>query len=78
VHKSLVDVNEEGTVAAAATGVVSRNKTASLARKRDEIAKFTADHPFVFLIRDNHSGCILFLGRCVTPPRVDGYAAQSN
>jgi serpin B len=65
VHKSLVDVNEEGTVAAAATaaGVMKARAIA----KRVEIAKFTADHPFVFLIRDNHTGSILFLGRIVKP-----------
>lgn len=56
VHKAMVDVNEEGTEAAAATGIVM-----------DSIELFRADHPFLFLIVDNSSGTILFLGRMVNP-----------
>jgi serpin B len=63
VHKAYVDVNEEGTEAAAATGV---GVTAMAAPIRQ--LEFKADHPFLFLIRDNQSGCILFIGR-VTDPR---------
>jgi serpin B len=62
VHKAFVDVNEEGTEAAAATGVV-----ATLAAARINPV-FRADHPFVLLIRDRRTGSILFLGR-VTDPR---------
>ena len=62
VHKAFVDVNEEGTEAAAATGVVMAG------RALPRVESFRADHPFVFLIRDNRSGSILFLGR-VTDPR---------
>ena len=66
VHKAFVDVNEEGTEAAAATGVVMR----SMAVFRPlPIPTFRADHPFVFLIRDTHSGSILFLGRMADPTR---------
>ena len=64
VHKAFVDVNEEGTEAAAATGVVV-SVTAVPARP----TVFRADHPFVFLIRDTHSGSILFLGRVVDPTK---------
>jgi serpin B len=65
VHKAFVDVNEEGTEAAAATGTVFR----SLAMMHEPPPiVFRADHPFLFLIRDNHSGSILFIGR-VTDPR---------
>jgi serpin B len=64
VHKAFVDVNEEGTEAAAATGVVV-SVTAMPVRP----AVFRADHPFVFLIRDIHSGSILFLGRVVDPTK---------
>jgi serpin B len=61
VHKAFVDVNEEGTEAAAATGVVVKALAARVTRD------FRADHPFVFLIRDNLSGSVLFLGRFTNP-----------
>ncbi len=60
VHKTFVDVNEEGTEAAAATAVVGGT------RGRPP-PSFVADHPFLFLIRDNQSGSILFIGRVVNP-----------
>ena len=63
IHKAYVDVNEEGTEAAAATGVVV-GLTAVGPRER---RVFRADHPFLFLIRDNHSGSILFIGRVMNP-----------
>jgi serpin B len=62
IHKAYVDVNEEGTEAAAATAVVTRS-LASLTRP----IIFRADHPFMFLIRDNRSGSILFMGRVTNP-----------
>jgi len=63
IHKAFVTVDEEGTEAAAATAVVVAIKAI--------VSKpiFRADHPFVFLIRDNQSGCILFLGRVVDPTK---------
>jgi len=61
VHKAYVDVNEEGTEAAAATGVV-----VGITSVRRRLV-FRADHPFLFLIRDKRSGSILFLGRVVDP-----------
>jgi serpin B len=66
VHKAFVDVNEEGTEAAAATGVVMRMNAVMRPRPTPI---FRADHPFIFLIRDSHSGSILFLGRLVDPTR---------
>jgi serpin B len=66
VHKAFVDVNEEGTEAAAATGVVMRSMAVMMPRPTPI---FRADHPFIFLIRDNHSGSILFLGRLADPTR---------
>jgi len=66
VHKAFVDVNEEGTEAAAATGVVM-GLTAMPVDKPKPV--FRADHPFVFLIRDNRNGAILFLGRLTDPTR---------
>jgi serpin B len=67
VHKAFVDVNEEGTEAAAATGVIFAGALA-IQRPRPPIV-FRADHPFVFLIRDNRSGAILFMGRVTDPTK---------
>ena len=60
IHKAFVDVNEEGTEAAAATAVVLRAPA-------PPNPIFCADHPFLFLIRDNRTGSILFLGRMTNP-----------
>ncbi len=65
VHKAFVDVNEEGTEAAAATVVV----IAENAMPESIPAVFRADHPFLFLIRDRHTGSILFMGRVMDPTR---------
>lgn len=62
-HKAFVDVSEEGTEAAAATGV----GIALVAMKMPPRTVFRADHPFLFLIRDTRSGAILFMGRLMTP-----------
>ncbi len=64
IHKAFVDVNEKGTEAAAATAVVME---LTAARPEPPSVEFKADHPFVFLIRDNASGAILFLGRMMDP-----------
>ncbi|MDD4252430.1 MAG: serpin family protein, partial [Methanoculleus horonobensis] len=64
VHKAFVDVNEEGTEAAAATGVVMNIKSAP---GGDTTPVFRADHPFVFLIVEEDTGTILFAGRVVNP-----------
>ncbi|MGC2793625.1 MAG: serpin family protein, partial [Candidatus Sulfotelmatobacter sp.] len=68
IHKAYVDVNEEGTEAAAATAIVHQNVGAYHARPNPPII-FRADHPFMFLIRDNRSGSILFIGRVTNPSR---------
>jgi len=57
LHKAFIDVDEKGTEAAAATAVVIRTKAVVLKQQ------FIADHPFIFLIRDNATGSILFMGR---------------
>jgi serpin B len=62
LHKAYVDVNEEGTEAAAATAVVM-----TLGGGHVPPIIFRADHPFIFLIRENFSGRILFIGRLVNP-----------
>ena len=65
-HKAFVEVNEEGTEAAAATGVAMRVAAAPLSRP-PPVPVFRADHPFPFAIRDRRTGVILFLGRLVNP-----------
>lgn len=62
IHKAFIDVNEEGTEAAAATAVVMTRK--SMPRPTPV---FRADHPFVFLLKDNKTGSILFMGRVANP-----------
>jgi serpin B len=66
LHKAYVDVNEEGTEAAAATGVAAR---AMAARRPQPIPVFRADHPFLFLIRDTKAGSTLFMGRLTKPTK---------
>jgi serpin B len=64
VHKAFVAVDEEGTEAAAATGVAMALTAAPMP---EQIIEFRADHPFVFLIRDLQTGAILFMGRVTDP-----------
>lgn len=67
IHKAYIDVDEEGTEAAAATAVVMRSMMARM--QQPEPPVFRADHPFIFMIRDNRSGGILFMGRVADPTR---------
>ena len=68
-HKAFVEVNEEGTEAAAATAGLMP-ETAALRRSRPPpVPIFRADHPFLFAIRDRKSGAMLFLGRIADPTR---------
>jgi serpin B len=64
VHKAFVDLNEEGTEAAAATAVIGVRASAV---RPTPTPTFRADHPFLFVIRDNRTGSILFLGRVQNP-----------
>jgi serpin B len=59
-HKAFVEVNEEGTEAAAATGE-------ALMHTDSESVFFQADHPFIFVIKDNTTNTILFMGRVSDP-----------
>jgi serpin B len=64
VHKAFIDVNEEGTEAAAATGaVISLKAIADV----NPVPVFRADHPFLFFIVDDDTGNILFMGRVTNP-----------
>jgi len=64
VHKAFVDVNEEGTEAAAATAVIMAKGAMP-----EPTPEFRADHPLLFLIRDSRTGAILFLGRILDPTK---------
>ncbi len=64
VHQAFVDVHEEGTEAAAATAIAVGVRSAAIHAP----INFLADHPFLFLIRDNRTGSLLFLG-CVNNPK---------
>jgi len=61
LHKALISVNEQGTEAAAATAVIVGDESAY------PLAEVNADRPFVFLIRANATGTVLFMGRVVDP-----------
>jgi len=64
IHKAFVDVDEKGTEAAAATAVLAPTTAAP---GPSPPAVFRADHPFLFLIHDQRSGSILFIGRVTNP-----------
>lgn len=62
IHKAYVDVNEEGTEAAGSTAIIM--KPTAVPR---ETPVFRADHPFVYIIRENGTGAVLFIGRLSNP-----------
>jgi serpin B len=59
LHDAFVEVNEQGTEAAAVTLFEAKSRSMS--------DRFNADHPFIYLVRDHGSGTILFLGRLSQP-----------
>jgi serpin B len=67
IHKSFVAVDEESTEAAAATAVILGKANGHGGGPEEKPKVFTADHPFVFLIRHNATGAILFAGRLAAP-----------
>ena len=64
IHQAFIDVDEKGTEAAAATAVVMKCTSAG---PSSDLKEFVADHPFIFLIKDNATGAILFMGRIMNP-----------
>ena len=67
IHKAFVEVNEEGTEAAAATGVVMATKAAL---GPDSTPIFRADKPFVYLLVHKPSNTVLFMGKMNEPPKM--------
>jgi serpin B len=63
LHKTFVEVNEEGTEAAAVTAIEIIETSAEEPAKR----YMTIDRPFIFAIREHNSGTILFIGKIVSP-----------
>jgi serpin B len=61
MHDTYLDVNEEGIEAAAATESIAADSF------EDQPPVVVADHPFFYLLRDERSGCIVFMGRVVNP-----------
>jgi serpin B len=66
IHKAFVSVTEDGTEAAAATAVVMDRATVM---NPSLFEVFNANHPFIFVIRDNGTGCILFMGKIADPTK---------
>jgi serpin B len=65
IHQTFLDLDENGTEAAAATAITMR---VGAAMQSPQIV-FRADHPFLFMIRDDATGAILFMGRLADPPK---------
>jgi serpin B len=67
VHQANIDVDEKGTTAAAATAVMMAGSAAPV-----DIVNLTVDRPYLFAVRDNVTGAILFLGRITDPTQTAG------
>jgi serpin B len=75
VQKAFLEVNEEGTEAAAATLIEVPD---SISVRAPMLKVFQADHPFIFLIRENLTGTILFIGRVSEPIQVKENDTEDN
>ena len=62
IHQASITIDESGTAAAAATAVLMYGTSAP-----DDPLEITVDRPFIYMIRDNQTGAILFLGRVKNP-----------
>ncbi|KAE9458518.1 hypothetical protein C3L33_09566, partial [Rhododendron williamsianum] len=66
-HKACIEVNEEGTEAAAASACVMTWDC----YVEPQVVDFVADHPFLFVIREDMTGVVLFIGQVLNPIVVD-------
>jgi serine protease inhibitor len=69
IHKAFIDVDEQGTEAAAATAVVMYATAMQQRFPEPPPIVFRADHPFLFILLDTKSGSMLFLGRVADPTK---------
>ncbi|CAF0923171.1 unnamed protein product, partial [Didymodactylos carnosus] len=67
IHKACIEVNEQGSEAAAATAVIFTRGRSSTIRHPPPV-EFTCDHPFLFMIREEKRNITLFTGRFTTKP----------
>ena len=65
IHQASITLDEAGTEAAAATAAIMTFESVS------EPLEITIDRPFIYLITDNQSGAILFLGRIIADVKTD-------
>ncbi|XP_026416241.1 serpin-ZX-like [Papaver somniferum] len=66
-HKCFVEVDEEGTEASASTAFVVASWSHGPPRVTQPRVDFVADHPFMFIIREDQSGVVLFIGHVLNP-----------
>jgi serpin B len=67
IHKTFLDISEEGTEAAAVTAMAAEGCSPDMYPPPEKIYHFRGDHPFIFMIEDSETGALLFMGRIVDP-----------
>ncbi len=68
VHQATVAIDEQGTEASAATAIITAGLNIAIETPTPPPPKVVvADHPFLFVIRDNPTGSVLFVGQVVEP-----------
>jgi serine protease inhibitor len=68
IHQSFLEVNEEGSEAAAATAIGIRLESAG---PPPPPSRFVIDRPFLFMLREKHSSVVLFMGKLVDPRNLE-------